>query len=414
MCERAAKAEKDAGDFERKSRERRRFLEGRQGARNAALQSLRAQTAQVRQVLPMIRRGISAAGQDQGIVPGLSQYFLQMDTILSSALQAVDACLAAPEHCNPPAFACPVPPNIPVFTKNVQSADTIRRIQADYRRAADQAYQACRTLNTAVSRESARLAEDAGASSAGDGTQRIGDIDLYLVKAGNLKREAARLRVDADREAGMRDYCVLRLRPGGGAPASGPSPKAAAAGPGRPFGGRVADLKADWDAKWRKEISLAPYDVPLPEGNAPGDGGMLSPIREYLNEKAPWWWYRMQSAYRKADEQVELTEFIESRPTEMVKDVVVEYVESSFGAFGKSLTTGYKILGAVKATSGEVGEILAEAPGVIAYGGGDEAARLSERSGRVPLKMYDELFNDVSGGLPAPRYDYTSGKGIPQ
>jgi len=426
LCERAVKAERDAGDFERKSVERRKFLEGRGAAAPAgeaapaavpaAAASIRAQTAQARQLLPQIRQGIAAAEQDRGVVPGLSAYFRQMETVISSALQAVDACLAAPERCNPPMIACPSPPAIAVYNKRTASADLIRNIQSSYRQAANEAQRACLALNAAVSRDLARLKKEGQTAgmgpAAGYGTERFGETDLYLVKAGNLRREAARLRLDADRASGVRGYCSVGPRP---APAPSSSGAAgSSAGRGLPYGGKVADLKAGWDSKWSKG-PLSASEVPLPEGSAAsGEPSPTDRIREYLSEKAPWWWYKAKSLYREADEKVELTEFIKSRPGDLLTDIATTYVEWYSKRYGKSVTTGYKILSTVKSTSDEVGEILVAAPQVIAYGGAEEARALYDRSNRVPLKVYNELFDEVVGKFPAPRYDSGAGKGLPQ
>ena len=103
---------------------------------------------------------------------------------------------------------------------------------------------------------------------------------------------------------------------------------------------------------------------------------------------------------------MELTEFITSRPKELAKDVATEFVENSLGAYGKTVTTGYKILSAVKTTSDEVGEILTDAPRVIARGSLDEARELSVRAERVPLNFLNNLFDDVTGKFPPPRYTY--------
>jgi hypothetical protein len=167
----------------------------------------------------------------------------------------------------------------------------------------------------------------------------------------------------------------------------------------------VADLKADWDAKWSGDGTLRASAVPPPgPSETPPVETTVGRVREYLNEKVPWWWYKAKSAYRKADEQVELTEFVKSRPTELLKDIATEFVEWRFGAVGKSATTGYKILGAVKSTADEVGGILVEAPGVIAHGSTAEARALYEKSNRVPVKLLNDVFDDVTGKFPPPRY----------
>jgi hypothetical protein len=61
--------------------------------------------------------------------------------------------------------------------------------------------------------------------------------------------------------------------------------------------------------------AVSASDVPLPEGSAAsGEASATDRVREYLGEKAPWWWYKAKSMYREADEKVGLTEFIKSRP----------------------------------------------------------------------------------------------------
>ncbi len=425
LCEKAAKAEKDAGDFERKSEERRRFLKGKGGIGSAAApaggtaastQSIRAQVAQARQMLPQIRQGIAAAEQDMGSVPGLSRYFSQMESVIGSALQAVDACLASPERCNPPRISCPAPPNIAVYSKQNASTALIRNVQDSYRQSANMAQQACLNLKAAVSRDIECLKKDGrggGAQEAAGsaGAQRFGDTDLYLARAGNLKREAAQFRLDADRASGVRSYCNVRPHAAAGAQDAGTLVKAVkAAGTragkadaGLPVDGKVADLKADWDAKWDKGKALRPSDVPLPERG--GDMTVSDRIREYVDEKSPWWWnkwYKMKAAYRDADEAVGLTEFIKSRPVELAKDAATEFIEWRLGKHGKSVTTGLKIQGAVKSTGEEVGEILVAAPQVIAHGSGADARKLYDRADRVPLKLSNDLFDKFTGQVPMP------------
>ncbi len=433
LCERADRAERDALDFERKSEERRRFLAGKggigsggnapAGLTSAAKQSIRAQVRQAQEILPQIRQGIAAAQQDGAFAPGLSRYFQQMESCISAALPAVEACLNAPERCSVPMIRCPAPPSIAPYAKNNASTAGIRHIQESYRQASNMAHQACLNLKNTVSRDLQRLDRDGGsgatAAAGSAGTPRFGDTDLYLVKAGNLKREASGLRLDADRISGVGGYCAARTRtvsgarqttaPGTGATSGGT--RAAKAGSGIPEDGKVADLKADWNAKWSGDKVLRVSDVPPPGPSeaAPGET-VAGRVGEYLSEKGPWWWYKAKSAYRKADEQVELTEFIKSRPVELLKDIATEYVEWRFGAVGKSATTGYKILGAVQGTADEVGGILGEAPAVIAHGGAAETRALYQRADRVPLKLYNDLFDDVVGKFPPPRYGSASGK----
>ncbi len=427
LCGRAAKAERDAGDFERKSEARQKFLKGKggigtaaaapapAGGTAAAAQSIRAQAAQARQMLPQIRQGIAAAERDQGSVPGLSRYFSQMESVIGSTLQAVDACLASPERCNPPQVSCPAPPNIAVYSKQNASTALIRKVQDSYRQSANMAQQACLNLKAAVSRDIERLKKDGRGGGAPEaagsaGAQRFGETDLYLARAGNLKREAAQLRLDADRASGVRGYCTVRPHAAAGARDAGTLVKAVkAAGTragkdeaGFPENGKVADLKADWDAKWSKGTTLGSPVGPLPE-SVPGDVTVSDRFKEYLSEKSPWWWnkwYKMKAAYRDADEAVGLTEFIQSRPVELAKDAATEFIEWRLGKHGKSVTTGLKIQGAVKSTGEEVGEILVAAPQVIAHGGRADARKLYDRADRVPLKLANDLFDEGTGKVP--------------
>ncbi|MBP2676637.1 MAG: hypothetical protein H6Q84_3477, partial [Deltaproteobacteria bacterium] len=385
------------------------------GGTAASAQSIRAQAAQARQMLPQIRQGIAAAEQDRGSVPGLSRYFSQMESVIGSALQAVDACLASPERCNPPQFSCPAPPNIAVYGKQNASTALIRNVQESYRQSANMAQQACLNLKMAVSRDIERLKKEGrggGAQEAAGsaGAQRFGETDLYLARAGNLKREAAQLRLDADRASGVGSYCNVRPNAAAGSRDTGTlikAVKAAGARAGKddagiPIDGKVADLKADWGAKWSKGTMLGSPVGPLPE-SAPGGVTVSDRFKEYLSEKSPWWWnkwYKVKAAYRDADEAVGLTEFIKSRPVELAKDAATEFLEWRFGKHGKSVTTGLKIQGAVKSTGDEVGEIIVAAPQVIVHGGGADARKLYDRADRVPLKLSNDLFDDVTGKFP--------------
>lgn len=89
-----------------------------------------------------------------------------------------------------------------------------------------------------------------------------------------------------------------------------------------------------------------------------------------------------------------------------MKDVAKELIEKSLGGAGKTLTTGYAILTAVKTTSDEVGGILLDAPKAIASMNPDEAAELMVRTERVPLNFLNSVFDDVTGKFPPPRYTY--------
>lgn len=430
LCGKAETAERDARDAERKSEERQRFLKGKGGiaSRNdtfqsgnaaAIRQSVKAKIAQIRAILPQLRQGAAAANHDRGIVPGLGQYFVQMESTISQALQAADTCVDAPEYCSVPSISCPPLPNIPVFN-NVGSADFIRKVQESYRQGAEMAWQACRNLNAEVLGDIERLKREsrsAGAMGGLPGTakaERFGEADLYLRRAENLRREASLSRQEADRVSGVRGYCGARSHVRMDAKTSHAVVESFKAAERRrkpeadfPLDAKVIDLKSEWERKWNKGTTLKASDVPLPKLQA-GDGGETAPNRaeEPPEEDGPSWWDKAKSAYQKGDEQMELTEFIKSRPKELLKDVATEIVEKSLGAYGKTVTTGYKILSAVKTTSDEVGEILTDAPRVIALGSMDEARELYVRTERVPLNFLNNLFDDVTGKFPPPRYTY--------
>ncbi|GAB4371055.1 MAG: hypothetical protein Kow00128_18590 [Deltaproteobacteria bacterium] len=440
LCAQADRDEQEAREALRRSEERKRFLQGAGGPAAgsppatvplAVSQSVRAQIAQVRAILPRIRQGAAAARQDRGVVPGLDQYFSRMDLLLSSALASAESCLSSPATCTVPPMSCPAPPEISVFTRNVQSADLIRQIQQQYREAAAEAQRACLGLAASLGGDLARMRQQgqAAATIPGGGTaaSSFGDVDLYLRRAENLRREAAQYRLEADRAAGTTGYCAGRRPaavPGAGnARALDEALRRFARSRGNerglPLDGKVVDLKAEWERKWDRGPALAAGDVPLPkvrtgEGNESFFGrvddllsGKLpgyAPAKEYLTEQAPWWWYRAKSLYREADGQVELTEFITSRPKELAKDVATKLVETSLGPFGKSVTTAYKITGAVKSLGEEVAGILDQAPRVIVYGDAEQTRALYDRSSRAPVKFLNDLFDDVTGKFPAPRY----------
>jgi len=125
-----------------------------------------------------------------------------------------------------------------------------------------------------------------------------------------------------------------------------------------------------------------------------------------VDDGGPGWLRDVKSAYQEADRQMELTEFIKSRPKELLKDVATEIVEKSLGAYGKTVTTGYKIMSAVKTTGDEVGEILTDAPRVLAGGSLEEARELYRRTQRVPLNFMNNVFGDFTGWFPPERFDY--------
>lgn len=430
LCEKAETAERDARDAERKSEERQRFLKGKGGiaSRNDTLptggdsaairQSVKARLSEVRALLPQLRQG-AAAAQDRGVVPGLSQFFAQMESNLSRMLQAADACLDAPQFCSVPPISCPPPPAMPAM-KNGPSANFVRQVQQSYAQAANSARQACQNLNAEVLGEVERLKRESRTAAmkrelpGSAAEQRFGEADLQLRRAESLKREASQYRQDADRLSGVRGYCGARSHVRIDAKTSHAIVESFKAAERRrkpeadfPLDAKVIDLKAEWEKKWSKGTTLHASDVPLPKLTV-GEKGETAPRRseETTEEDSPSWWDKTKSAYQKGDEQMELTEFIASRPKELAKDVVTEFVENSLGAYGKTVTTGYKILSAVKTTSDEVGEILTDAPRVIALGSLDEARELYVRTERVPLNFLNNLFDDVTGKFPPPRYTY--------
>jgi len=431
LCGKAETAERDAREAERKSEERQRFLKGKGGiaSRNdtmpaggeaaAIRQSVKARLSEVRALLPQLRQGAAAAAQDKGVVPGLSQYFAQMESSLSRTLQAADACLDAPQYCSVPSVSCPPVPGMPSFN-NSGSAAFIRQVQQSYAQSANQLRQACQGLNAGIVGDVERLKRESRPAGPAPGLPGIappkpfGDTDLQLRRAENLRREASLSRQEADRISGIRGYCGSRsqFRMDAGTTHAVVEGLKAAERPRKPAGdfpldAKVIDLKSEWDRKWNKGTTLKASDVPLPKLSV-GDRGESAPIRagESTEEDGPSWWDRQKAAYRQADKEMELTEFITSRPKELAKDVATEFVENSLGAYGKTVTTGYKILSAVKTTSDEVGEILTDAPRVIARGSLDEARELYVRTERVPLNLLNNLFDDVTGKFPPPRYTY--------
>jgi hypothetical protein len=438
LCERAEKAERDARGAERKSEERQRFLKGKggvaprtdpgqSGVPAATRQAVKAKIAQARAILPQLRQGAAASLQDKGVVPGLSQYFTQMESTIGRTLQAVEGCLDAPENCSVPPIFCSPPPGMPSFN-HMGSAAFIRQVQQSYAQAANTAHQACLNLNGEVLGEVERMkregrAAGAGATGAG-GAQAtpFGEADLQLRRAESLKREAAQYRQEADSASGVRGYCGTRTRARIGADTAHALVEGFRTGgrrtkpeAGLPYDAKVIDLKAGWERKWSKGPALEVPELPLPKV-ATGAGGEtpLGKAREYLNENAPAWWDGTKSAYRRGDEEMQLTEYVQGMPRQMVEYVASELIDKNFGSLGKSLTTGYKILKAVKTTGDEVGEILTDAPRVIALGSEAETKELAGRTDRVPLNFLNGLFDDVTGWFPSPRYKHSGREGGPR
>lgn len=431
LCERAERANRDAREAERKSEEGKRFLKGAAGnplqnqtargsGSTAVRQSIKSRIAQVRDLLPQLRQGATASYQDRGVVPGLSQYFDQMERTIRQAIQAMDTCLDAPGSCSMPSFSCPAPPSFPAGTGRGQSADFVRKVQQSYAQAGNMAYQACQNLKNEAAGEIERLRQEnrgmtANGGQPGSQAQPFGETDLYLKRAESLKREAAQLLSEADRASGISGYCDARRRPSAETGRPGDLVDAFKANEkterntdtGLSYTATVVDLKSAWDQKWNKGKTLHASEVPLPKLSTDDRGeALLKPADESADDAGPGWWARTKTAYQRADEQMELTEFIKSRPKELVKDVVKELIELNLGSVGKTLTTGYTILSAVKTTSDEVGEIMTDAPQVIATGSADDARELSARADRVPLSFLNNLFDDVTGKFPPPRYTY--------
>ena len=300
LCEKAETAERDAREARRKSEERQRFLKGKGAiaSRNDALptggdsaavrQSVKAKLAEVRALLPQLRQGAAAAAQDRGVVPGLSQYFAQMESNLGRMLQAADACLDAPQYCSVPSISCPPMPGMPVIQN--ASANLVRQIQQSYAQAADQARQACQGLNAGLLGDVERLKQEsrnAGAMGGLSGTAQalpFGETDLYLRRAENLKREASQARQEADRMSGIRGYCGNRSHSRMDAKTSHAvveSFKAAerARKPGAdfPLDAQVIDLKTEWEKKWNKEMTLNASNGPLPKLSVGGEKS--TPVR---------------------------------------------------------------------------------------------------------------------------------------
>ena len=337
LCAKAETAERDAKQAERKSEERQRFLKGKGGiaSRNDTLptggdtaairQSVKTRLSEVRALLPQLRQGAAAASQDRGAVPGLSQFFAQMESNLSRMLQAADACLGAPQFCSVPSISCPPLPAMPVFQSKGSSANLTRQIQQSYVQSANQLRQACQNLNAGIVGDVERLKRESRAAAlkrelpGSPPEQRFGEADLQLRRAENLRREASQARQEADRASGVRGYCGARSRFRMDAKTSHAvveSFKAAERrrNPGAdfPLDGKVIDLKTEWEKKWNKEMTLNASIGPLPKltggeeksapvrsaqstvfdkgtlESAPVDSSVLQEQTEFENRNADW------------------------------------------------------------------------------------------------------------------------------
>jgi hypothetical protein len=336
LCGKAETAERDAKEAERKSEERRRFLKGKGGTapRNDTLptggdsaairQSVKARLSEVRALLPQLRQGAAAAAQDRGVVPGLSQYFAQMESNLSRMLQAADACLDAPQNCSVPSVSCPPIPAMPAFN-NVGSANFVRQVQQSYAQSANQLRQACQNLNAGIVGDVERLKRESRSSGTMGGlpgtvpAQPFGDTDLYFRRAENLRREASLSRQEADRASGVRGYCGARSHGRVDAKTSHAVVESFKAAERRrkseadfPLDAKVIDLKMEWEKKWDKEMALNAPNGPLPKltggeekstparsaqstvfdkgtlDSAPVDSKVLQEQAEFENMNAEW------------------------------------------------------------------------------------------------------------------------------
>lgn len=327
LCAKAATAERDAKEAERKSEERQRFLKGKGGidSRNdtastvaaggdttAIKQSVKARLAEVRALLPQLRQGAAAAAQDRGIVPGFSQFFAQMESNLSRMLQAADACLAAPQFCTVPTISCPPMPALPASQIKGPSANLMRQIQQSYAQSANQFRQACQNLNAGIVGDVERMKRESRPAGPTMGLPGItppkpfGDTDLYLRRAENLRREASLSRQEADRVSGVRGYCGARSHGRGDGNNSHAIVDSLKAAERRrkseadfPLDGKVIDLKMEWEKKWDKEMALNAPNGPLPKLTGGGDKSaparsahvdskVLQEQAEFENMNADW------------------------------------------------------------------------------------------------------------------------------
>ena len=318
LCAKAETAERDAREAERKSEERKRFLKGKGGiaSRNDTLptggdsaairQSVKARLSEVRALLPQLRQGAAAAAKDRGVVPGLGQYFAQMESNLSRALQAADACLDAPQFCSVPSISCPPMPAMPAVNHS-GSANFVRQVQQSYVQSANQFRQACQNLNAGILGDVERLKRETRSGGAMVGLPGIApaqpfvDTDLYLRRAENLRREASQSRLEADRVSGVRGYCGARSHGRVDAKTSHAIVESFKAAERRrkseadfPLDAKVIDLKTEWEKKWDKEMALNAPNGPLPkvtggeEKSAPVDSKVMQEQAEFENRNADW------------------------------------------------------------------------------------------------------------------------------
>lgn len=427
-CREAAGADRLARELEANRARRARFLAGAGAAPAAGGEATgdraaaREAAGAARAIVPTLRAAAAAARHDRGLVPGLGDWFDRLAADLDRAARALEGCAGAAGRCSLPPLACPTPPPPPA----AKGRDTFsRQVQQTYAANAARMRQACADLGEALRRARER-AGPAGA--AGGPPFPAGEVDLYTPRIQALRRDGARHRQEADRLAGVAAYCAggARARATAGPPRPGAGPAPASTVP------RVVDLTASWSRAWTPGGRLGAAVPPLPvvgaedgeagaarrEALAADEAGADGPswareAREPRAEDAPgeergrvtgWLadrWRSVRDAYREADRQMELTEFLLERPKALVEDVVTEVVELL--PYGKTVTFGYKLLGATKDTTEEVLQIVGEAPAVLAYGGAEEHRSLGRRAAKVPVNFLNAIFDNVTGKFPKPR-----------
>lgn len=433
-CRAAADAERLARELEANRARRARFLAGAGaagapraggGEAPAGLAEAREAAAAVRAVVPQLRQAAASARHDRGLVPGLGDWFERLAADLDRAALALEGCARTPGRCTLPPLPCPTPPPPPAG----KGRDTFsRQVQQAYASNAARMRQACLDLGESLRRGREQAARASPAPVAEAPAFPPGAVDLYTPRIQALRRDAARLRQEADRLAGVAGACAL----GASARAIPRGPRPAADAGETPAAPRVVDLSATWSRGWTSGRPLGASVPPLPvvssdegdagaarrkalaEDEAGADGpSWAREAREPRAEDAPgeergrvagWLsdrWRSVRDAYREADRQMELTEFLLERPKALVEDVVTELVELL--PYGKTVTFGYKLLGATRDTTEEVLQIVGEAPAVLAYGGAEEHRALGRRAAKVPVNFLDAVFDNVTGKFPKPR-----------
>ena len=221
----------------------------------------------------------------------------------------------------------------------------------------------------------------------------------------------------------MAAYCVVGPR----AVASRPATKSAA-GVGEGVEHKAVDLTSTWNREWENGCRLQDSSAPLPRVASEDAESGAERRREVASRGSPantppWWppatvrrsegegggtagwlgdrWRAAKEAYREADRQVELSEFLLERPKALVLDVVTALVE--LHPYGKTITTGYKLHGAVKDTSEDVFQIVSEAPSVLVHGGDAEIHALSRRAMKAPVNFLNAVWDDVTSKAPKAR-----------